>query len=147
MPSPIAWCRVTTWPDHPLAGRHRAHRLVDWLLQNPNLLLFATILPLIAVITISSWAGVVILLVLTVLVWAIAQTGYGAPLAGTNAAVILAAAIFNGLLWLDHPPGVVGAGRSWSMSGFDAALAANLLEMRERFEFFNNREGPASRQP
>jgi signal transduction histidine kinase/CheY-like chemotaxis protein len=122
-----------------LAGTVLAIVWSSWLLQNPTILLFATILPLIAVILISSWAGVAILLVLILLVWAMAQTVYGAPLASANAAVILAAAIFNGLLgWITRREMLVLA--DWSMSGFDAARA-NLLEMREqRLELEQSRE-------
>ncbi|HRW50843.1 MAG TPA: hybrid sensor histidine kinase/response regulator [Caldilinea sp.] len=78
--------------------------------------------------------GVVILLV-----WAVGQTSYGAPIAGSSAWIITAASIFCVLLgWITRRELLVLA--DWSMSGFDTARA-NLYEMREqRLELEQSRE-------
>ncbi len=111
----------------------------SWMLQSPYVLLFMTILPLIAVITISGWAGLVMQIVVILLVWAVGQTSYGAPVAGSSSWVIIAAAIFCALLgWITRRELLVLA--DWSMSGFDTARA-NLYEMREqRLELEQSRE-------
>ena len=111
----------------------------SWMLQSPYVLLFMTILPLIAVITISGWAGLVMQIVVILIVWAVGQTSYGAPVAGSSSWVIIAAAIFCALLgWITRRELLVLA--DWSMSGFDTARA-NLLEMREqRLELEQSRE-------
>ena len=111
----------------------------SWMLQSPYVLLFMTILPLIAVITISGWAGLVMQIVVILIVWAVGQTSYGAPVAGSSSWVIIAAAIFCALLgWITRRELLVLA--DWSMSGFDTARD-NLYEMREqRLELEQSRE-------
>jgi len=111
----------------------------SWMLQSPYVLIFTAILPLIAVIMISGWAGLVMQAVVILLVWAGGQTSYGAPVAGSSSWVIIAAAIFCALLgWITRREILVLA--DWSMSGFDTARA-NLREMREqRLELEQSRE-------
>jgi signal transduction histidine kinase/CheY-like chemotaxis protein len=122
-----------------LIGTMLAIVWLSWLLQNPYALLFTTILPLIAVITISSWAGLFVQVVVVLLVWTAAQNGYGAPPGATTSWIIIAAAIFSGLLgWFTRKDLLVLA--DWSMSGFDAARM-NLREVREqRLELEQSRE-------
>ena len=111
----------------------------SWMLQSPYVMLFTAILPLIAVITISGWAGLAMQGVVILLVWAVGQTSYGAPIAGSSAWIITAASIFCVLLgWITRRELLVLA--DWSMSGFDTA-SANLYEMREqRLELEQSRE-------
>ena len=122
-----------------LAGTLLAIVWWSWMLQSPYVLLFTTILPLIAVITISSWAGLVMQVVVILLVWVVGQTTFGAPIAGASSWVIITAAIFCALLgWITRRELLVLA--DWSMSGFDSARA-NLREMREqRLELEQSRE-------
>lgn len=111
----------------------------SWLLQNPYVLLFFAVLPLIAVITISGWAGLAMEAVLVLLVWGVSQTTFGAPLHGDNAIIVIAAGAFSGLLgWTARSELLVLA--DWAMSSFDAARE-NLHEMREqRLELEQSRE-------
>lgn len=109
------------------------------LLQDPHLLLLSAVLPLVAVITISGWAGVAMQLIVIGLVWGVSQSAYGASLAGTTGGILIAAGIFCGLLgWTARSELLVLA--DWSMSSFDRARA-NLHEMREqRLELEQSRE-------
>jgi signal transduction histidine kinase/CheY-like chemotaxis protein len=122
-----------------LMGTVTAILLGTWLLQNPSLLLLSSVLPLIAVIAVSGWAGIVVEVVVILLVWLATRGLLGAPLPIDQALVIIIAGIFNGLLgW---------AGRSelltvteWSMTSFDEARK-NLDEVREhRLELEQSRE-------
>ena len=111
----------------------------SFLLQNPYVILLSTVLPLVAVITISGWAGSAMQLVVIALVWGVSQTPYGAPLHGTTSLIIMAAAVFGGLLgWAARSELLILA--DWSMSGFEAARAS-LHDMREqRLELEQSRE-------
>ncbi|HRA65648.1 MAG TPA: ATP-binding protein, partial [Caldilinea sp.] len=137
---------------HRLIARHYLVALLLWLsgtllailwgsvlLQNPYVMLLTAVLPLVAVITISSWAGIAVQLIVVGLVWGVSQTIYGAPLAGSTALIVIAAGVFSGLLgWTARSELLVLA--DWSMSSFDAARV-NLHEMREqRLELEQSRE-------
>lgn len=122
-----------------LAGTTLTILWASWLAQNPYVLLFGTVLPLIAVITISGWAGLAMEFVLIALVWGVSQSTYGAPLHRSTAAMIVTAGAFSGLLgWTARSELLVLA--DWAMSSFDAARE-NLNEMREqRLELEQSRE-------
>ncbi|MFO7635386.1 MAG: ATP-binding protein [Caldilinea sp.] len=122
-----------------LAGTALTILWASWLMQNPYVLLFGTVLPLIAVISISGWAGLMMEFVLIALVWGVSQSAYGAPLRGSTASIIVAAGAFSGLLgWTARSELLVLA--DWAMSSFDAAHK-NLSEMREqRLELEQSRE-------
>lgn len=109
------------------------------LLQDPYVILLVSVLPLVAVITVSGWAGSVMQLIVIALVWGVSNTAYGAPLHGTTGLIIIAAAIFGGLLgWAARSELLILA--DWSMSGFEAVLES-LHEMREqRLELEQSRE-------
>jgi len=122
-----------------LAGTALTILWASWLVQNPYVLLFGTVLPLIAVVSISGWAGLAMEFVLIVLVWGVSQSVYGAPLRDSTASIIIAAGAFSGLLgWTARSELLVLA--DWAMSSFDAARE-NLNEMREpRLELEQSRE-------
>ena len=80
-----------------------------WLLGNPNLILIAAVLPLLAAVTGGGAAGVAVELILVVLTWFVSQTAWGAAWA--------------------QGPGHVGAGRGGLLRlarlGCAAGSAAN----------------------
>ncbi len=103
-----------------LAGMVVAIVLGSWLLQNPALVLLSIVLPLIAVITVSGWAGVAAETIVIALVWIAAQVPFGAGLPADQALLIIVAAAFIGLLgWATRSELLTIA--AWSMASFDEA--------------------------
>ena len=70
----------------------------SWLLQRPDLCLLGVVLPLVAAITISGWAGIMAELALLVLIGLLAQTTWGAAWAASQALLVLVAGALSALL-------------------------------------------------
>lgn len=110
-----------------------------WLTQTPTLLLFSSVLPLIAVITLSGWAGMVAEAVVVILVWYATNGLFGALLPTDQALLISVAGAFCGLLgWAAR--GELLTVAEWSLTSFNAARR-HLDEAREqRLELEQSRE-------
>ena len=121
-----------------MAGMALAILLGSWLLQNPAYVLLSSVLPLIAVILISSWAGVGAEVLVIVLVWAATQPPFGTPMPTDQALLVIGAGFFSGLMgWTVR--GELMSVADWSMSSFDEARR-NLEEARaDRFELEQSR--------
>ncbi len=112
-----------------LAGMVVAILLGSWLVQNPALVQLSMVLPLIAVITVSGWAGIVAEIVVIALVWMTTHAFFGAGLATDQALLIIVAAAFIGLLgWATRSELLTVA--AWSMASSDEART-RLAQMRE----------------
>jgi len=122
-----------------LAGTIVAIVVGSWLLQNPGLMLLSSVLPLVAVITVSGWAGVAVEAVVIALVWAATRVPFGNPLPTDHALLVVVAATFSGLLgWAARSELLAVA--EWSISSFDV-VRRNLDEVREhRLELQQSRE-------
>ena len=70
--------------------------LGSWLLRNPSLVLLSSVLPLLAVITISGRAGLAAEAIVIALVWVVTQLPFDQPLTASQA---LAGDRRRGLLW------------------------------------------------
>ena len=103
-----------------LTGVALAIVLASWLLASPLVLVFSSVLPLVAVITIGNWAGVAMTLGLGALVWAATVGLLGVPLSVGEAWLILATGVFNALLgWAARSELVAAA--QWSLASFETA--------------------------
>ncbi len=113
-----------------LLGMLLALGLGSWLLRDPALLFLSSIFPLVAVMTISGWAGLVVTAGVTAFLWVATTSLLGAPLPVNTALLISVAAAFNGLLaWAARSELLTVA--QWSITSFDAARK-NLDEAREQ---------------
>lgn len=113
-----------------LVGMVMAIVLCSWLLQNSHVVLLSSVLPLIAVILVSQWAGIAMELLVIALAWAATQTAWGAPLPANDALLVVVAAGFSGLLgWAARSELLTVA--EWSMSSFTDARKT-LEEVREQ---------------
>lgn len=121
-----------------LTGMVAAISLSSWLAQNPHLLLLGSVLPLIAVITVSGWAGLLTEAVVVALVWR-AEPLFAAPLPLDLALLIMVVGAFSGLLgWAAR--GELLAVAEWSLAGFGEARR-HLEEGREqRLELEQSRQ-------
>ena len=121
-----------------LTGMVAAIGLSSWLAHNPHLLLLSCALPLIAVITVSGWAGVVTEVVVVALVWG-AQALFDMPLPIEQTLVVIVAGAFSGLLgWAAR--GELLTVAEWSIAGF-AEARQHLAEGREqRLELEQSRQ-------
>lgn len=122
-----------------LLGMVTAILLCSWLLQNPSVVILSSVLPLIAVITVSQWAGLAMEALVIALAWSATQVTWGAPLPAEQAMLVIVAGAFSGLLgWAARSELLTVA--EWSMSSFDDARK-NLDEVREqRLELEQSRE-------
>jgi len=112
-----------------LLGMVVAILLGSWLVQNPALVQLSMVLPLIAVITVSGWAGIAAEVVVIALVWMTTQAAFGAALPTDQALLIIVAAAFIGLLgWATRAELLTVA--AWSMASSDEARA-RLAQVRE----------------
>lgn len=112
-----------------LAGMVLAILLGSWLLQNPELVLLSSVLPLIAVITVSGWAGLMTEVVVVALVWIVTQGPFGNALPPGQALLLIVAGVFTGVLgWAARSELLAVA--EWSMASFDQARK-HLDEVRE----------------
>lgn len=112
-----------------LVGVALAIVLAGWLLGTPFVLLFASVLPLVAVITLSNGAGVATTLGLGALVWAATAGLMGVPLPVSGAWLIFATGVFNGFLgWAARSELVAAA--QWSLASFEIARR-DLSSVRE----------------
>ncbi|MBX3012760.1 MAG: response regulator [Caldilineaceae bacterium] len=120
-----------------LLGMAGATLLSSWLMQDPNLLLLSSVLPLVAVITISRWAGVLTEGVLGLLLWLAALVGVNLTL--EQGVFVLVSGAFSGWLgWAARTELLTIA--EWSISSFHRARQ-NLDELREqRLELEQSRE-------
>lgn len=121
------------------AGMVSAILAICWLLQAPLLVLLSSVLPLIAVVTLSGWAGVATEGVVVALVWVVAQGPFGKPLPIDQSLLIGVAGAFIGLVgWAARSELLTVA--EWSMASF-AEAQKNLAEVREhRLELEQSRE-------
>lgn len=121
-----------------LIGMVAAIGLSSWLAQNAHLLLLSCVLPLIAVITVSGWAGVVTEIVVVALVWSVPML-WGIPLPLDQALLVIVAGAFSGLLgWVAR--GELLTVATWSIAGF-AEARQHLAEGREqRLELEQSRQ-------
>jgi signal transduction histidine kinase/CheY-like chemotaxis protein len=91
-----------------------------WLLQEPQIALFAGLLPLLAVVTIGVPAGIVVELGLIVVAWLLAQGLAGTPLSNAQAWLLAGLGVFTGMLgWATTDPLLTVA--QWSLHSFDQA--------------------------
>ena len=112
-----------------LVGMAVALVLGSWLLGEPALLLLSGSLPLVAVMTISGWAGVLTLAGVALLLWGATTGLISAPLPMTTALLIGVAAAFNGLLtWAVRSELLTVT--QWSIHSFEEARK-NLAAARE----------------
>jgi signal transduction histidine kinase/CheY-like chemotaxis protein len=109
-----------------------------WLLEDPNLILLATVLPLLAAITAGGLAGIAVELILVVLVWFVSQAAWAAGWSESQALFVLVAAGFSALLgWVARREQQQMV--QWSLAYLDQAQA-KLGAMREqRLEFEQSR--------
>ncbi len=113
-----------------LIGLITAILFCSWLLQNNSVLLLSSVLPLIAVITVSHWAGVAMELLVIALVAGAVQGAWGTTLPAGQAIIVIIAGIFSGLLgWAARSELLTVT--AWSISSFEQARR-NLEEMREQ---------------
>ncbi len=113
-----------------LAGTVAAILWGCWLTQNPNLLMLSSVLPLIAVITVSGWAGIGTEALVIVLALYATRGIFGSALPADQAMLIIITGAFSGLLgWVGRSEMLTVV--TWSMSSFDAARK-NLDDARER---------------
>ncbi|MEZ4673065.1 MAG: hypothetical protein R2932_02335 [Caldilineaceae bacterium] len=115
---------LTLW----LVGMALALLLGSWLLRQPTLLLLASSFPLIAVLTVSGWAGVVTTAGVLGTLWAATQGLLGVVLPTPTAWIIAVVTLFNGCLaWSARSELFTVA--QWSMSNVDA-VTKRLAEAR-----------------
>lgn len=101
-----------------------------WLLENPNLLLLAVVLPLLVAMTAGGIASLIVELILVVLAWSVSQTAWGAGWSESQAIFVLVAAGFSGLLgWVARRD--LQQMVQWSQTYLDQAQA-KLGAMREQ---------------
>jgi signal transduction histidine kinase/CheY-like chemotaxis protein len=111
----------------------------SWLLRNPSLVLLSSILPLLALITISGKAGLAAEAIVVALVWVVAQLPFDQPLAASQALLAIGAGAFFGLLGWAASSELLGVAE-WSISSFEE-VRRNLEELREqRLELEQSRE-------
>ena len=109
-----------------------------WLLDNPNLILFAAILTLLAAVTGGAVAGIVVELVLVVLIGLAGQTVWGAAWGEGQAIVVLAAAGFCGLMgWVARRD--LQQMVRWSQVYLDQAQTEMTLMREQRLELEQSR--------
>jgi signal transduction histidine kinase/CheY-like chemotaxis protein len=101
-----------------------------WLMQKPGLVVLSTILPLIAVVTISGWAGVALEGIVIALVWIASQGPFGGPLPPDQAVMIVGAGAFSGLLGWTASRELLKVAE-WSMASFDI-IRKHLEEAQDR---------------
>ncbi len=90
------------------------------LLQKPGLVVMSVILPLVAVITISGWAGAAAELAVIAMVWTVSHVLFGIPLPADQAILVIGMGAFGALLgWVASHELLKVA--QWSMSSFDIA--------------------------
>ena len=75
-----------------------------WLLGNPNLLLLAIVLPLLAAMTAGGIASLIVELILVVLVWSVSQTAWGAGWSESPALFVLFRGRLQRAVGLGSPP-------------------------------------------
>ncbi|MCE7983109.1 MAG: response regulator [Caldilinea sp. CFX5] len=121
-----------------LLGMVAAIGLSSWLAQNPQIWLLSCLLPLIAVITVSGWAGIATEVVVIALM-AGAQLFGAAPLPADQALLVVIAGAFSALLgWIVR--GELLTVAEWSIAGF-AEARRHLAEGREqRLELEQSRQ-------
>lgn len=121
-----------------LMGMVAAILLSSWLAQNAHLLLLSSVLPLIAVITVSGWAGLMTEGVVVAMVWQTPRL-FEAPLPMDQALLVIIAGAFSGLLgWVAR--GELLTVTEWSMAGLVQARQ-HLTEGREqRLELEQSRQ-------
>jgi len=113
-----------------LVGMIGAQLFGYWLLQEPAILLLSSILPLVAVMTVSGRAGVLTACGVGLGLWAATTGLLGPPLAVTLALLIGVAAAFNGFLaWAARSELLTVT--QWSINSF-AAARKNLEDAREQ---------------
>ncbi len=113
--------------------------LGSWLLQNPGLVLLTSVLPLVAVILISDWAGMAAEALVIALAWAVTQAPFVRPLAMDQALLAIGAGAFSGLLgWVTRSELLTVA--EWSMASFDETRKSLDEAQKERLELEQSRE-------
>lgn len=113
-----------------LASMVGALLLGSWLLQDPAILLLSSILPLVAVMTVSGWGGLLTAVGVGSGLWAATTGMFGPPLPVKLALLIGVAAAFNGFLaWAARSELLTVA--QWAMTSF-ATARKNLEEAREQ---------------
>lgn len=104
--------------------------LGSWLLQEPAFLLLSSILPLVAVMTVSGWGGLLTAVGVGMGLWAAANGLFGPPLPVKLALLIGVATAFNGFLgWAARSELLTVA--QWAMTSF-ATARKNLEDAREQ---------------
>lgn len=127
LPALLAW----------FAGMVAAITVGSWLAQNSNLLLLSSVLPLLAVITVSGWAGLAAEAVVVVLV-ATAPLLFAIPLPTDQALVVVVAGAFSGLLgWVVR--GELLTVAEWSMVGLTEARQHLAAGREQRLELEQSR--------
>jgi signal transduction histidine kinase/CheY-like chemotaxis protein len=135
-----------------LGERHHLPALLAWmggmaiaillgvgLLQQPDVVLLGSVLPLVAVITISDWAGIATEVGLAVLVWIVSLAPFGHPLPPDQAILAVGLGAFNALLgWATR--GELLAVAEWSMTSFDSVRQDLERAREERLELEQSRE-------
>jgi signal transduction histidine kinase/CheY-like chemotaxis protein len=102
----------------------------SWLRNDATLLLLSSVFPLVAVMMLNGWAGVVAFAGVGALLWIAGQGLIAAPLPSDTALLIAVAAAFNGLLaWAARSELLTVA--QWSISSADAARR-HLADAREQ---------------
>ncbi len=111
----------------------------SWLLQNPDLLLLSSVLPLIAVITVGGWAGLITQLLVVLLLWLATQVPMLNPLPMHQALVMMVVSAFNGLLgWAARSELLTVA--AWSIASSTAAHKSLNAVRDQRLELEQSRE-------
>ena len=122
-----------------LVGMVTAILLCSWLLQNTSVVLFSSVLPLIAVITVSQGAGLAMEFLVIALALLATRLHWGVALPADQAMLVIVTGAFNGLLgWAARSELLTVA--EWSITSFNQAHK-NLEEVREhRVELEQSRE-------
>jgi signal transduction histidine kinase len=102
----------------------------SWLMQKPGLVLLSAILPLIAVIAVSGWAGLATEIIVIALVWGVSLAPFGDPLTVDIAALTIGMGAFCGVLGWTASRELFKVAE-WSMASFDIARK-DLEEVQDR---------------
>jgi signal transduction histidine kinase/CheY-like chemotaxis protein len=101
-----------------------------WLMRDPGVVLLASVLPLIAVITVGLWAGIAAQAALIGLVWVLLQAPFGVPLPPNLALLAVLNGAFCGLLaWIASRD--LLSVSDWSLANY-ARASRSLDELRQR---------------